>query len=504
MYSIFNDVLGPVMYGPSSSHSAAPCRIGNLCRQLLNGPLCSAEVEFDPDSSYAATYKFHCSDRGFTAGILGIPVDDVRNLSAFSIAKENDTPVTFQIKEQENKHPNYAKVRMIGKTDTVEIGTISTGGGMLELVSLDDFPICVSGDRWYSFVKNPAAAFAAAEETSVQIQTKGADKLLIVEHFSEKIEGLPSGDWIRHCGPILPVPALPGYAMPFASYPEALAYGKTHGLSAGELGIRYEMARSGSSRQEVLAQMERICDVMHQAVQDSTHRAGGKAFGYYPYRAATVTQNLQKLPEMLKLIGSVSANAAAVFEHTLSVGLVVAAPTGGSCGVLPAAVVELGQQLGVDREAIIRGLFAAGLVGVFICQGATFGCETAGCQAENGSGSAMAAAGVAEMLGGDCRQAFDAAALAMQNTLGLICDPVACAYVPCVSRNAMAAVNAISAASLVLSGYTVYVPLDDTISTMQRVGSEMPACHRCTGGGLNLSPSGVVLNRINSEYIESL
>lgn len=292
--------------------------------------------------------------------------------------------------------------------------------------------------------------------------------------------------------------------MPFANFEEALAYGRKYGLSAGELGIRYEMARSGWPREKVLAEMERICEVMHCAVQDSTQRKDGKAFGYYPYRATEMTKNLSKLPEALSAIGQVSVHAAAVFEHTLSVGLVVAAPTGGSCGVIPAAVVEFGQSLRVEHEAIIRGLFAAGLVGIFICQGATFGCETAGCQAENGSGSAMAAAGVAEMLGGCCDEAFDAAAIAMQNTLGLICDPVACAYVPCVSRNAMAAVNAVSAASLVLSGYKVYVPLQDTIATMKRVGNEMPPCHRCTGGGLNLTPSGKLLNAINSDYINGL
>ena len=92
----------------------------------------------------------------------------------------------------------------------------------------------------------------------------------------------------------------------------------------------------------------------------------------------------------------------------------------------------------------------------------------------------------------------------MQNTLGLVCDPIGCAYVPCVTRNAMAAVNAVSAATLVCSGYKVYIPLDETIQTMMSVGKNMPACHRCTGGGLNLTPSGIRLNEQEQRYRDSL
>lgn len=500
IYSIFNDVLGPVIYGPSSSHSAAPCRIGYLCQQLLQGTLKKAVVYFDPESSYASTYRFHCSDRGFVAGLLGIAVDQEENLQAFSIARERHTDITFQIEAQENKHPNYARIELFSENDHIEIGTLSTGGGMLELVSLDGFPVKVTGDRWVYFVKNPVTL----PDLSHKIVTCGNDRLLIVEQFTDQSPHLPAGDWLRNCAPILPVPARETYDMPFTTYKEAVAYGEQHHLSAGELGIRYEMARSGKDRPTILAMMKRIMDVMHQSVIDSTHRAGGKAGGCHPYKATEMAGQLSRLPDVMSVIGRVSTNAAAVFEHTLSVGLVTAAPTGGSCGVIPAAVVELGFDMQLSEEMILRGMFAAGLVGIFISNDATFGCEVAGCQAENGSGSAMAAAGLAEMLDAPLDQAFAAAALAMQNTLGLVCDPIGCAYVPCVGRNAMAATNAISAASMVVSGYRVYIPLDETIQTMMAIGQNMPACHRCTGGGLNLTPSGEAINESTRKYIDSL
>ncbi len=488
IYSIFNEVLGPIMYGPSSSHSAAPCRIGYLCQSLLNTPLERAEIYFDPASSYAATYKYHCSDRGFVAGLLGIGVDQEDNRRAFEIARARGIEITFTIAPQENKHPNYAKLCLHGGGDDVTVGTISTGGGMLELVSLDEFPIDVSGDRWYAFVKNP----------------EGQSRLLIAESFDGTFPELPSGEWTRHCAPILPVPALAAYDMPFRTYKEAVAYAKEHDLTAGELGIVYECARSGKSREQVLAMMREIMDVMHRSVRDSISRPETVLQDIYPLKAGSVSRWNSDLPEALSQIAAISTYAIAVFEHTLTIGKVVAAPTGGSCGVIPAAVVELGIQMGMTEEQIIRGLFAAGIVGIFIAQDATFGCEVAGCQAENGSGSAMAAAGLTEMLGAAAEDAFGAGAIAMQNTLGLVCDPIGCAYVPCVTRNAMAAVNAVSAATLVCSGYKVYIPLDETIQTMMSVGKNMPACHRCTGGGLNLTPSGIRLNEQEQRYRDSL
>lgn len=498
-YSIFNDVFGPIMYGPSSSHSAAPCRIGYLCQNLLNAPLRRAVVSFDPTSSYAATYKYHCSDRGFVAGLLGIRVDEDDNLRAFQIAKERGVDISFVVTPQENKHPNYAKVSLFADGDSVEIGTVSTGGGMLELVSIDGFPINICGDRWYAFVKNPASLPAFGN-----VAERNGEKLLIVESFVSTFPDLPAGEWVRRCVPILPVPALPEYHLPFRTYREALAYSKEHHLSAGELGIAYETVRSGKSREDVIAMMREIMTVMHTSVQDSIHRPNGMLSGFYPFKAGEVACKNAALPAALSQIAAISTNAISVFEHTLSVGRVVAAPTGGSCGVIPAAVVELGRTLKLPEDAIIRGLFAAGLVGIFVAEDATFGCEVAGCQAENGSGSAMAAAGLAEMLDASPKQAFDAAAIAMQNTLGLICDPIGCAYVPCVTRNAMAATNAISAATLVLSGYNVYIPLDETIQTMMAVGKQMPACHRCTGGGLNLTPSGIELNKKEDLYRKRL
>ena len=500
--SIFNEVLGPVMHGPSSSHTAAPCRIGNICSMLYGAHLKSAKVCFDPVSSYASTYKFHCTDRGFTAGLLGIPVNDRRNLNAFEIARERNISITFHVEPQENKHPNYACIKMDGDNGHLEIETLSTGGGAFEIISVDGFAVSILGDSWFTLIKNPVYT---PNEAHIHYVTSGTDQLCIIQTYTAPCSNIPDGERIYCCAPVLPVPQLEHYELPFSDYKSALCYSGRNHLTCGELGLHYEIARSGKTEEEVLKMMYDIMDVMRQSVSDSLSRPeGSKMSGYYPYQTPHVQKTLSELPSCIESTAKIGLRAASVFEHTLSRELVVASPTGGSCGVLPAAVVCLGDDMGLSQKQIAMGMFAAGCVGVFISNQATFGCELAGCQAENGAASAMAAAGVADMLRCDAKTAFDAASLALQNTLGLICDPVACAYVPCVTRNSMAAVNAVSAASLACGGYIVYIPLDETIDTMMQVGQEMPLCHRCTGGGLNNTPSGQKLNKINSDYLNSL
>ena len=128
-------------------------------------------------------------------------------------------------------------------------------------------------------------------------------------------------------------------------------------------------------------------------------------------------------------------------------GLVVAAPTAGSCGAVPGAIFATAQYMNLDDDKIIKAMLAAGIIGVFISEQATFSAEVCGCQAECGSASAMAAAGLVQLIGGNVKQGIDAASIALQNMLGLICDPVANRVeVPCLGKNVMAATNAFAAA----------------------------------------------------------
>jgi L-serine dehydratase len=178
-----------------------------------------------------------------------------------------------------------------------------------------------------------------------------------------------------------------------------------------------------------------------------------------------------------------------LMEMKSSMGVIVAAPTAGSCGALPGAVLGAADTLGSSVEEKAKALLAAGMIGIFIAAHATFAAEVGGCQAECGAGSGMAAAALVTLAGGSARQAVDAASIALQNTLGMICDPVANRVeVPCLGKNVMAASNALACANLALAGYDPVIPFDEVIETMDSVGKSLPMELRCTAlGGLSVT-----------------
>lgn len=175
-------------------------------------------------------------------------------------------------------------------------------------------------------------------------------------------------------------------------------------------------------------------------------------------------------------------------------GVVVAAPTAGSCGCLPGTLLGAGFALGKSKEEITRAMLAAGLVGIFIAEGATFAAEVGGCQVECGAGSGMAAAGLVQLMGGSAERCADAASMALQNITGLACDPVANRVeVPCLGKNVMGGSNAVASANMALAGYDKVIPLDETIAAMYDVGLKLPLELRCTFGGLGKSPTALRL-----------
>jgi L-serine dehydratase len=176
-------------------------------------------------------------------------------------------------------------------------------------------------------------------------------------------------------------------------------------------------------------------------------------------------------------------------------GIVCAAPTGGSAGVLPGVLVTLVEERGLDEEGTALALLAAGAIGLIVARRATFAAEVAGCQVEIGAAGAMAAAAVVEAAGGSAAQASDAAAISLQNTMGSVCDLVqGLCEIPCHTRNAVAASSAFVCADLVLGGYDNPIPLDETIDASFASGKMLPAELRCTAcGGLATTPSAQAL-----------
>ncbi|MGN0265203.1 MAG: L-serine ammonia-lyase, iron-sulfur-dependent, subunit alpha [Oliverpabstia sp.] len=192
-------------------------------------------------------------------------------------------------------------------------------------------------------------------------------------------------------------------------------------------------------------------------------------------------------------IGSVMEKALRVSESNACMKRIVAAPTAGSCGVVPAAFLSIQEKMRYDDDQMTEALLVAAGIGGVIASRAFLAGAAGGCQAEIGSASAMAAGGLAYLLGGDADTIAHAAALALKNLLGLACDPVAgLVEVPCVKRNVMGAVNALTSADLAMAGIFSKIPPDEVIDAMRNIGRNMNEDIRETGkGGLAGTPSGV-------------
>lgn len=191
------------------------------------------------------------------------------------------------------------------------------------------------------------------------------------------------------------------------------------------------------------------------------------------------------------LLPTALAKALAVSEWNAAMGRIVAAPTAGSCGILPAAVLTLQEARALPERSCVMSLFTAAAIGLVVAQNASISGARGGCQAECGTASAMAAAALVELCGGAPAQVGHAVAIALKNVLGLVCDPVAgLVEIPCILRNASGAAGAFVAAELALAGVESAIPADEAILAMKRVGDTMPAALRETAeGGLAATPT---------------
>ena len=247
------------------------------------------------------------------------------------------------------------------------------------------------------------------------------------------------------------------------------------------------------SPQSVFERMEHQYDVMTQAVHKGLEPGvisnSGLTGGDANRLAASISGNTHLCGD---LFTGALARAMAVAEINAAMGCIVAAPTAGSCGILPAAVITMQLEKGISKKDCVMSLFTASAVGMVIAKNACLSGAQGGCQAECGSAGAMAAAAIVELAGGTPDMIGHAVAIAIKNTLGLVCDPVAgLVEIPCIKRNASGVANAFVAAELALAGIKSAIPADETISAMKNVGDGMPSSLKETGeGGLAGTPTG--------------
>ena len=285
--------------------------------------------------------------------------------------------------------------------------------------------------------------------------------------------------------------------MSFLSCAEMLAYAHEQGCTLAQAVLRSDLAESRLTEEASRAEMRRLWQVMQSTSRDYEPGRRSRS-GLVGGDAAKVEQAAAKG----RLLGgdylaAVTAEALKTAEGNACMKRIVAAPTAGSCGVLPAVLLPLARAGEAGDEAICEALYVAAGFGQVIAARATLAGAEGGCQAEVGAASAMAAAALCYLKGGTPAACAAAAAMALGNLLGLVCDPVAgLVEVPCVKRNVVGAVNAVACANMALAGIDSAIPCDEVIDAMGRVGLQLSPDLRETGlGGLAATPTGRAIAR---------
>jgi L-serine dehydratase len=501
--SIFNDVIGPVMRGPSSSHCAAALRIGRLARDLMEGDLDDVLIEFDREGSLPTTHESQGSDMGLFGGLLGWDADDERLPDSARALADAGIGLRIETVDVGDPHPNTYRLTLRNAREQHALIAISTGGGMMEVLSIDGVALSMDGGYAETLIWTDAASRAAVDRWAAradadEVRVHETDGGLLVQvkaaaFVPDDLLADVQPTRVRRLGRVLPVPSRRDVRLPFTGSEALVAFDGDRHTPLWQLAIDYEVARSGFDADEVVAKMADIVRLLRRSIDQGI--AGTQ------YEDRVLGHQSGRFLEMMeagRLLDGGALNrivlyVTALMEVKSSMGVIVAAPTAGACAALPGAVIAMAEAMGRDEEDMARAMLAAGLVGAIFTTRWTFAAEVGGCQAEGGAAACMAAAALVTLAGGTRDQALAAASMALQSMLGLICDPIANRVeAPCLGKNVMAAANALSCANMALAGFDPLIPLDEVVDAAKAVAERMPREHRCTSlGGLAVTPTSL-------------
>ncbi|MFP6874140.1 MAG: L-serine ammonia-lyase, iron-sulfur-dependent, subunit alpha [Verrucomicrobiales bacterium] len=495
------------MRGPSSSHSAAALRIGRMARDLMSGELTEVVVDYDPNGSLVTTHEPQGSDLGLFGGLMGWQTDDERLPDFREEIRKAEINVEVRYLDYGAVHPNTYRLTLCNADGEQHMTAISTGGGMIEVQEINGAKVRMAGDYFeiLVFVSEGAEGLAgwlrsnfefeevltAEAKSGVLIEVKS--RCLPEAELLEELRANASVSSVRVLEPVLPVLARRNMSVPFITGAQMELYREEYGgeISLGTLGVLYESERGGIAEDEVRSRMTDLVGIMEQSI-----RVGLGGTEYADRILPCQSVNFEKKMDNGGLVPGDVLNrvilyVTAMMEIKSSMGVIVAAPTAGSCGALPGAILGVADAMEKSIEERVEAMLAAGMIGVFIAAHSTFAAEEAGCMAECGSGASMGAAGIVSLAGGSYHQQMGAASMALQNSLGLTCDTLANRVeAPCLGRNVTAASNALSSANMALADFKHLVPIDQVVDAMREVGELMPREICCTGlGGLAVTPA---------------
>jgi len=284
----------------------------------------------------------------------------------------------------------------------------------------------------------------------------------------------------------------------YDSVEELVLYAVKSGKNISDIVLEDQALQLEKSPEELFNAMQQNLLVMKEAAArgiTSTKKSPSGLSGGAAYKMKQASDQGKSLSG--KVLSEVLAKALAIAEVNACMGRIVAAPTAGSCGIIPAVLLTLQEEKNIPLTKVVMSLFTASGIGMVIAKKASISGAAGGCQAECGSAAAMAAAAAVELGGGTPQMAAHACAIAIKNVLGLVCDPVAgLVEAPCIKRNASGAANALVSAELALAGIESIIPVDEVIAAMKSVGDAMPCSLKETAeGGLAATPTGIMIRQ---------
>ena len=500
---IFNDVIGPVMRGPSSSHTAASWRIARTALDILNDQLEKALIEFDRDGAWAPNYREQGTTMGIDGGLLGLGITDERMKDTERYARQKGVSIDYQVSSFPTSHANTVRLTLWGITlKKVQIVAVSLGGGSFEIQSIDGFDMKSNGDLYGLIfftqgtlnisqeilrkIPSQVELVVTQKEDSVGYECKSSQPFS--PEFIARLQNHPMIKGVAIINPVMPVISGRQTKMPFTTLQSLIEYAEKAHADLGELGLLYEKCISGMTEKELTLKMGSIVQIIHESMNT------GLRGTQYQDRILPQQSHLIGMAEREgkikgSVINQIISYVSALMESKSAMEVIVAVPTAGSCGTVGGSLRAVAENIESTHDDLIAAYFAAGIIGAYFAQGPGFSAEEHGCQVECGAASGMAAAAMVNLMGGTAKQALGAASIAIQNMLGLICDPVADRVeVPCLGKNVNAAVNAYSSAIMAISGFDAVISLDQVIQTVSRVSESMPTCVKCTGkGGLAIT-----------------
>src|SRR5687767_12951879 len=352
--SIFNDVIGPVMRGSSSSHCAAALRIGRLARDLMDADLTRVLVEFDRDGSLPTTHDSQGSDMGLCGGLLGMDAADPGVPTSVETLRAAGITFDVAIVDTHDPHPNTYRLTLENDRERHTMIAISTGGGMMEVINVDGFDVSMHGDYFETLLAVPDQATEVAAALRLLMP---ADEVLVhrangremvqvrgQENANPQVEVELQRCWpeleIYRLKPVLPVGSRAGLKVPFSTAAELLALDqKSRARPLWEWAVEYEMARGDLSEADVLAKMVEIVRLLRNSI------AQGIAGTTYEDRLlGHQSGGFKRQLDAGRLLNTGALNRAVLYVTALmevksSMGVIVAAPTAGACAALPGACI---------------------------------------------------------------------------------------------------------------------------------------------------------------------